>query len=168
MNLTDCYQFLGISTKANLEEIKAAYRRLALKYHPDRNPNNSKAHDLFINLNNAYNKILNSNPESLSISSQEQEEEILKWNYYQDLQKLLQEGRIVRAIALVEALAHRLPKDLEVRQWQAITYQEWGKILINSGQIDKGKIYLQKALKTDPHNLSLLATIRNELAKINR
>ncbi|TLX66831.1 MAG: J domain-containing protein [Thaumarchaeota archaeon] len=37
MNTTDCYQILGVQKDASQKEIKSAYRRLSLKYHPDRN-----------------------------------------------------------------------------------------------------------------------------------
>ena len=37
MNLTDCYQILGVKKDASQKEIKNAYRRLSLKYHPDKN-----------------------------------------------------------------------------------------------------------------------------------
>ncbi|MBI1828817.1 MAG: J domain-containing protein [Thaumarchaeota archaeon] len=37
MNTTDCYQILGVQKGASQKEIKSAYRRLSLKYHPDRN-----------------------------------------------------------------------------------------------------------------------------------
>ena len=39
MNTTDCYQILGVQRGASQKEIKSAYRRLSLKYHPDRNKN---------------------------------------------------------------------------------------------------------------------------------
>ena len=37
MNLSDCYQILGVQKGASQKEIKSAYRQLSLKYHPDRN-----------------------------------------------------------------------------------------------------------------------------------
>lgn len=37
MNIVDCYQVLGLQKGASQKEIKNAYRRLSLKYHPDRN-----------------------------------------------------------------------------------------------------------------------------------
>lgn len=52
------YDRLGISRNASTREIKAAYKKLAFKYHPDRNPSNPKAEELFKLINAAYH-ILN-------------------------------------------------------------------------------------------------------------
>jgi len=48
------YEILGISSSATPEEIKKAYRTLALKYHPDRNPGDKKAEEKFKELAAAY------------------------------------------------------------------------------------------------------------------
>lgn len=52
--MEDYYETLGISRSATLEEIKTAYRRLALKYHPDKNPGNQAAEERFKRLSEAY------------------------------------------------------------------------------------------------------------------
>jgi molecular chaperone DnaJ len=52
--MEDYYDTLGISRNATLEEIKTAYRRLALKYHPDKNPGNKGAEEMFKQLSEAY------------------------------------------------------------------------------------------------------------------
>jgi len=54
MEYKDYYQALGVDRKASADEIKKAYRKLALKYHPDRNPGNKAAEDKFKDINEAY------------------------------------------------------------------------------------------------------------------
>lgn len=50
----DYYKVLGVSKDASTEDIKKAYRKLALKYHPDRNPNNKVAEEKFKKISEAY------------------------------------------------------------------------------------------------------------------
>lgn len=50
----DYYKILGISKDATQEEIKKAYRRLAMKYHPDRNKGSKEAEEKFKEINEAY------------------------------------------------------------------------------------------------------------------
>lgn len=53
MDYTDYYKILGIDKKATQDEIKKAYRGLAVKYHPDKNPNNKEAEEKFKKINEA-------------------------------------------------------------------------------------------------------------------
>ena len=50
----DCYQVLGVERNAEADEIKKAYRKLALKYHPDKNPGDKAAEEQFKELGEAY------------------------------------------------------------------------------------------------------------------
>ncbi|MBN1472679.1 MAG: DnaJ domain-containing protein [Syntrophaceae bacterium] len=50
----DYYKILGVDKKASTEDIKKAYRKLALKWHPDKNPNNKNAEEKFKKISEAY------------------------------------------------------------------------------------------------------------------
>jgi curved DNA-binding protein len=57
MDFKDYYKILGVDRKASADEIKKAYRKLAVKYHPDKNPNNKQAEEKFKEMNEA-NEVL--------------------------------------------------------------------------------------------------------------
>lgn len=190
MNIANYYRLLGLRTGAKLKDIKSSYRRLVREYHPDANPDReAQAH--FIRVTEAYKflvnwlegnkdieqvidknigaKIINvtQEPETQqSVQDLSKYDEQLKWKSYEKLHELLKEGKFMRAIALVEGLAQRIPQDLEVKQWQGITYQQWGKFLLKNKQPEKAKSYFHKALSTDPKNHSLWEQIQKDLEKI--
>ncbi|HEY9853131.1 MAG TPA: J domain-containing protein [Leptolyngbyaceae cyanobacterium] len=206
MNLADCYRLLGLNSGAKLAEVKAAYRRLARRYHPDVNPTDKEAKEKFIAITEAYQFLLSvvkeeevsqkwnqaetppkqeppapkasSPPPETKVTRKakptppepqlSEEEKKLKWQSYDQLQLLLKTQRYPRAIALVEGLAQRLPQDPEVRQWQAIAYQRWGRQLISEGELEKARVYLKKALKTDPHNRSLWFEVERDFRRIEQ
>ncbi|EKV01753.1 DnaJ-class molecular chaperone with C-terminal Zn finger domain [Leptolyngbya sp. PCC 7375] len=190
MGLADHYRTLGLRTGASFDDVKAAYRKLARKYHPDVNPDDQRAQDRFIKVTKAYDALL----EILQPDEEPQEEDAalaktpveeepspvqtnpglsdheqkLKQDSYRQLQMLFKQQKYPRAIALVEGLAQRITQDPEVRQWQAITYQRWSRQLINQGQLGKARIYLDKALKTDPLNKSLWVEINRDFQAIEQ
>ena len=55
--MSDPYKVLGVSPNASPDEVKAAYRRLAKKYHPDLNPGNEEAARKMVEINAAYEDI---------------------------------------------------------------------------------------------------------------
>ncbi|KAB1221869.1 hypothetical protein CJ030_MR2G003981 [Morella rubra] len=54
----DCYDLLGVSQNANASEIKKAYYKLSLKYHPDKNPD-PESRKVFVKVANAYEVFYN-------------------------------------------------------------------------------------------------------------
>ncbi|MBW4652830.1 MAG: DnaJ domain-containing protein [Kaiparowitsia implicata GSE-PSE-MK54-09C] len=198
MNLTDCYRVLGLREQASYDDVKASYRRLARRYHPDVNPEDAAAQDKFIRITTAYKQLVASiKPDEPGLGDSEEvivtvdiggdttipvstyqgsvsydashsgADQQIKQQMYGQLQQLLREHRFPRAIALVEGLAQRLPQDAEVRQWMAIAYQRWGRHLVNLNQPDKARLYLNKALRTDPRNRALWFEVDRDMQRID-
>lgn len=193
MDIEDCYRLLELKSGATLVEIKASYRRLARQYHPDINPGDRIAHEKFIALSDAYKLLISTvqvqvedkveskervtqpaktkvtrkdpYPQSPPLSVAEQK---LKNDYHKQLQQLWNYKKFPKAIALVEALAQRLPQDYEVKSWQAIAYQRYGSQLVDQRQLDKARIFLKKALNTDPHNRQLWSEVERDFRRIER
>jgi molecular chaperone DnaJ len=63
--MDDYYAILGVSQTAMLEEIKGSYRRLALKYHPDKNPGDNLAEEQFKRVSEAYQVLSDSEKRQL-------------------------------------------------------------------------------------------------------
>ena len=61
----DYYEILGISRNATSDEVKKAYRQMALKFHPDKNPDNKEAEDKFKEAAEAYSVLIDSEKRSI-------------------------------------------------------------------------------------------------------
>lgn len=59
MSKRDYYEILGVEKNCDAKTLKTAYRRIAMKYHPDRNPGNKEAEDKFKEANEAYEVLSN-------------------------------------------------------------------------------------------------------------
>lgn len=91
-----------------------------------------------------------------------------KRNSYAQLQKLFKQQKFPRAIALIEGLAGRISDDPEIRQWQAVTYQRFGRYLIEKRELEKARIYLKKSLRTDPHNRALWMEVERDFRRMEK
>jgi molecular chaperone DnaJ len=60
MSKRDYYEILGVSKNTDEKEVKKAYRRVAMKYHPDRNPDDPDAEDKFKEATEAYDVLMDS------------------------------------------------------------------------------------------------------------
>src|SRR5881398_1981472 len=54
----DYYEVLGVSRSASAEDVKRAYRKLAVKFHPDKNPEDPHAEEKFKELGEAYDVLM--------------------------------------------------------------------------------------------------------------
>ena len=62
--MRDYYEILGVSKNVSQDELKKAYRKVAMKYHPDRNPDNKEAENKFKEAAEAYSVLNDSNKRS--------------------------------------------------------------------------------------------------------
>lgn len=84
LEVSRCYEILGIKRDATPQEIKEAYRRLSLKYHPDRNSSNDKK---FKEIVDAYQTIKNEQKRDYSRKRKAAESSYAQfWRYYEDSQ----------------------------------------------------------------------------------
>jgi curved DNA-binding protein len=79
MEFKDYYKILGVDKNATQEEIKKAYRKLALKYHPDRNPGDKAAEEKFKEITEAHEVL--SDPEK----RKKYDQLGANWKYYQNM-----------------------------------------------------------------------------------
>ena len=122
MEYKDYYKILGVERSASQDEIKKAYRKLAVKYHPDKNPDDKVAEEKFKEISEAYQVIGNAD------SRKKYDELGANWKQYenagfggfgggQGFPELAQKFRLVAAIEKHHEERYRaLLKNVETAQ----------------------------------------------------
>lgn len=161
--VNDPYKVLGVSPDATPEEIKKAYRKLAMKYHPDRNPGDEEAVRKMQEINAAYDQI--TNPEKSQNTgyggysgqsgyggyggySGRQD-----WGSMNDVQsayRAVQAGLYQEALMILNNCSYR---DAQWYYVSALAHE-------GLGRMDIAMEHIRRAVSMDPHNYRYLQTLQ--------
>ena len=186
------YELFGLNSSASIDRIKAVYRQMAKKIHPDLNPDDPTARDRFNTLNQAYQLLLAThsqidrsiddpvdpapaaNSDSVRVdrvvdpplSPQDLE---LKTEVFASLDKLVRQENFVKAVSIVDMLAKVVPNCAEISKKQSEMYFKYAQDLINRrSQLVLARTYLKESLRIDPHNPQRWQAVNREFNRIER
>jgi DnaJ domain len=190
INIGKSYELLGLDTSASIEEIKAVYRQMAKKIHPDLNPHDPTARDRFNTLNQAYQLLLavHSEPARIDISPEPEpvvtsdvrvtyvvdpplspQDLQLKIEVFESLEKLIRQENFTKAVSIVDMLAKVVPNCSDISKKQSEVYFKYAQDLVNRrSQFTLARTYLKAALKVDPHNQQRWQAVNREFNRIER
>ncbi len=112
--------------------------------------------------------VQNSNQSAVPPSMLSPEDSWFKVRSLKELYGLMKRRKWRQTIRLAEGLAARFPGDPDVSQWLALAYHRWAKNLIDRKQYQQARVYLKKALTTDPHNRKLWTEIEQDYKLMER
>lgn len=142
------YEVLGVSPNATDAEIKAAYRELAKKYHPDHhvdNPLSDLAQEKMKEINEAYDAIIrlrqNGSPHSHSGST----------SSFTDIRQMIAQRRFAQA----EELLDGTPVASRNAEWHYLK----GHVLYQKGWLEEANRHFNQAVQMDPNNTEYRAAV---------
>ena len=186
------YELLGLNSSASIEEIKAIYRQMAKKIHPDLNPHDPTARARFNSLNQAYQLLLavHSEPDRVDVLNPDPEptntKDGVRVNYvvdpplspqdlqlkievFESLEKLIRQENFTKAVSIVDMLAKVVPNCSDISKKQSEVYFKYAQDLVNRrSQFTLARTYLKAALKVDPHNQQRWQAVNREFNRIER
>jgi len=175
MHIHDCYRLFGLTRKASVDDIKSAYRRLALQYHPDINQSDPKAAEKFRQVKDAYNILLKYHATQVKVKvdvtppqAKETVDPVQKLKReLKRVQKMIREKPCYTTVFFIEELRKRYPNAPELDRWLAIAYYRWGKELLQQGKYIRARDYLTRVLSTDPQNRWLCYAAKRNLDQLD-
>ncbi len=148
--MTNPYDVLGISPNATDDEVKAAYRELARKYHPDNytdNPLSDLAQEKMQEINEAYDTIVRErrqNRGSGSTAGGTAGSRTSGPSRYPDIREMLRGGRVLDA----EMLLDGIPAASRDAEWYFLK----GSVLYRKGWLEDAYSHFTRACNMDPNN----------------
>lgn len=152
--MSDPYKVLGVSPSATDEEIKAAYRELAKKYHPDNyadSPLADLAGEKMKEINEAYDQIMTQRKQGASGYGGQTAQQGYTGGYgytggssYADVRSLIMTGRIADA----EQILNGVPQQTRNAEWFFLK----GMVLYKRGWMEEAVNHVSRASQMDPGN----------------
>lgn len=162
--MTDPYVVLGVSPSASDDEVKAAYRKLAKKYHPDNyadNPLADLASEKMVEINEAYDKVMNMRRNGNKSGSGSSSGSYSSYNSSSGYSEFADVRRLINANRLddAEQILDGVQSSSRNAEWNFLK----GYILYKRGWLDEATNYFERACNLDPSN----AEYRNAYEQLN-
>lgn len=84
-----------------------------------------------------------------------------------EIKRILKSQLYTQAVTQAEALARQYPRSEEATHILALCYHRLGSTLLIEGESQQARVYLNKALETEPHNRELVFEVRRDLARLS-
>ncbi len=152
--MTDPYKVLGVSQSASDEQLKAAYRELARKYHPDNYTNDPLADlaaEKMKEINEAYDTIAAERRGGNSSNGHYQQAS----SQFSDIRRLVSQGRIADA----EELLDGVPATSRDAEWYFLK----GSTYYAKGWLEQAVSCFSKACQLDPNNPEYRAALNQQM-----
>ena len=155
--MTNPYEVLGVSKNASDEEIKAAYKKLAMKYHPDNysdNPLSDLAEEKMKEINEAYDTIMAKRRGGFK-GSNSSNNSYSETGVYADVRRFINQNRLEDAQEILDGVS--------ISERNAEWYFLNGSVLYRRGWYDDAYTSFSTACRMDPSN----AEYRDTLTRIS-